>query len=211
MPQNFVNNSLNKLKQGVDPLEVLNEYTANLIENLMGAERNLHLKSNKDDKANGYYKRLIPFNNEILEIDVPRDRDSDFRPQILPDPYKRDFDNHYDSIINALIRNGYSKNSLATTLNTFNLSYSEAQISDLVEDVYQNSQSHFESSIPTTSLLSMSMVIMSISKMTKANLSNLLYTVLSLLILTAKKMLSLFGLLMVLKILTNGKSFSPLL
>jgi transposase-like protein len=55
----------------------------------MNQERNFFLENNKDNKADGYYERSLNTDSFKLNINVPRDRKGKFRPQILPDPYKR--------------------------------------------------------------------------------------------------------------------------
>ncbi len=55
----------------------------------MNQERNFFLENDDDNKANGYYERSLNTGSFKLNINVPRDRKGRFRPQILPDPYKR--------------------------------------------------------------------------------------------------------------------------
>lgn len=54
-------------------------------ETLMKVERDIYLDSenNKDNKANGYYKRFAQAMTKYLEIKVPRDRLSNFKPVFL--------------------------------------------------------------------------------------------------------------------------------
>ena len=61
-----------------------------VINQLMRAERSLHLENDPQDKANGYYPRDLGSATGTLHLQVPRDRYGDFRPQILPEPYQRD-------------------------------------------------------------------------------------------------------------------------
>jgi Transposase and inactivated derivatives len=60
-----------------------------VVELIMNQERNFFLENDDDNKANGYYERSLNTGSFKLNINVPRDRKGRFRPQILPDPYKR--------------------------------------------------------------------------------------------------------------------------
>ena len=56
---------------------------------------------NTSNRRNGSYnKTVIDANGEKLDIDVPRDRDSEYEPQIVPKGIRRlkDFDNHVISL-----------------------------------------------------------------------------------------------------------------
>jgi transposase-like protein len=53
----------------------------------MKQERNFFLENDNNNKANGYYERSLNTGSFKLNINVSRD--SKFRPQILPDHYKR--------------------------------------------------------------------------------------------------------------------------
>ena len=58
---------------------------------LMQAERKVHLEQNPQDKGNGSFTRKLGTSLGALALEVPRDRDGDFRPAILPAPYQRDY------------------------------------------------------------------------------------------------------------------------
>lgn len=94
---------------------------------LMQAERNLHLEQQTSDKANGYYSRKLGTPMGTLQLDVPRDRDGDFRPAILPEAYQRDCEERED-LLQSLLINGYSPNQIQASLNALNLHYNPQEI-----------------------------------------------------------------------------------
>ncbi len=82
-----------------------------VINMLMKAERDVHLKENINDKGNGYYERKLGTPVGILGLSVPRDRDGDFRPQVLPSRYKRDSEDRFKTL-QALFLSSYSPASI---------------------------------------------------------------------------------------------------
>ena len=77
----------------------------------MNQERNFFLENDDGNKAKGYCERSINTGSFKLNINVPRDRKGKFRPQILPDPYKRvNEDNEdYINLLMSLVSNGYCR------------------------------------------------------------------------------------------------------
>ena len=65
----------------------------------MKAERKIHLKENDNDKGNGYYDRKLGTPVGALDLPLPRDRDGDFRPQVLPDRFKRDSEDRFKRLL----------------------------------------------------------------------------------------------------------------
>lgn len=110
--------------------------TANILESilnmLMKGERTLHLKPNFSDKANGFYQRTLGTPVGKLNLEVPRDRDGDFRPQVLPQRYSRDTGDRFNTL-NALLTASYSPSSINETFNSLGLSYSNKELKELKE------------------------------------------------------------------------------
>ena len=79
-----------------------------VMELIMNQERNFFLENDEDNKANGYYERSLNTGSFKLNINVPRDRKGRFRPQILPDPYKRVNEDYIDLLM-SLVFNGYCR------------------------------------------------------------------------------------------------------
>nr|WP_281340616.1 transposase [Sulfurihydrogenibium sp. YO3AOP1] len=95
-----------------------------VVELVMNQERNFFLENDDDNKANGYYERSLNTGSFKLNINVPRDRKGKFRPQILPDPYKR-VDEDYIDLLMSLVSNGYSESKIDSTLKSLGLNYSK--------------------------------------------------------------------------------------
>jgi len=104
-----------ELLSQVNPSEILSkdgliaQLKKKLVERVMQSELDHELeytKHSKDPKKTGnrrngsYSKTVIDANGDKLDIDVPRDRDSDFEPRIVPKGIRRlkDFDNHVISL-----------------------------------------------------------------------------------------------------------------
>jgi len=56
---------------------------------LLRAERKIFLEKDQGNKGHGYGERDLVTGSLKLNLDVPRDRQSRFRPQVLPSPYQR--------------------------------------------------------------------------------------------------------------------------
>ena len=69
-----------------------------LLEEIMNKERDEYLLKSLEDKGNGSYKRSLNTSLGKLEIDVPRVRSNNFRPNILPDKYQR-YDESFEDLI----------------------------------------------------------------------------------------------------------------
>lgn len=105
-----------------------------LLERIMISERDIHLKKTDGDKGNGFYDRTLVTSIGKLELSVPRTRNSNFRPSILPEPYKR-ADQSYIDLLMSLVINGYSESSLLTTLKSLNLPYSQEEIDKIKDEL----------------------------------------------------------------------------
>jgi transposase-like protein len=116
--------------------EVKDFSTASILENLlnmiMKGERSIHLKNNIADKGNGFYQRTLGTPVGKLNLEVPRDRDGDFRPQVLPDRYSRDTQDRLNTL-KALLTASYSPSAINEAFNSLGLSYSTKELSDLKE------------------------------------------------------------------------------
>jgi len=107
-------------------LEVVSRFS-NLF---MDIERAIFLRNSdpaSDNKANGYYERNLACSLGNLNLKVPRDRLGDFRPFILPPPYKRATDDMEDVLLN-LVLSSYSPNKMKSFLNSLNLPYSKEEV-----------------------------------------------------------------------------------
>ena len=106
---------------------------------LMKAERDLHIAEQPEDKGNGYYERSLGTPMGTLSLAVPRDRDGDFRPQILPQPHMRDIEERAE-MLQALFGVSYSPASIGSVLHSLGMHYSPEQLEGLKKyyiDEYQ--------------------------------------------------------------------------
>lgn len=101
---------------------------------IMNAERKVYIKNNEEQKGNGYMERELGTPVGRLSLSVPRTRDSEFRPQILPDKYQRD---HSDklNLIKSLMLSSYSVNEIIRTLKDIGLHYSPNDMQILSGDI----------------------------------------------------------------------------
>ncbi len=106
--------------------EVLNQ--------IMKTERDIYLKDSPGNKANGYYPRRLTEGSFCLDLSVPRDRQSSFRPFILPQPYQR-VGSSYTELLYSLVVNGYSPSQLQRTLSELGLPYTEDEIKKITEEL----------------------------------------------------------------------------
>ena len=69
-------------------------------------------------KGNGYYDRKLGTPVGAIDLLVPRDRDGDFRPQVLPDPFIRDSEDRFNRL-QALFLSSYSPNNINSIFKGF--------------------------------------------------------------------------------------------
>ena len=74
-----------------------------------------------------------------IPLSVPRDRNGNFRPQILPPPYKR-ADESYTDLLQSALLSFYSPQQLRQLLSSLNLGYSEQEVKKLQEQILKEFQ-----------------------------------------------------------------------
>jgi len=111
----------------------LKELLEAMVNELMVSERKL-FNHKSSDVSNGFYPRNLQTAMGKLTLDVPRTRIYNFKPSLLPPPYKRT-DESYNQLLVALIQNGYSPNNLRNTLTQLNLNYSPKEIETITEEL----------------------------------------------------------------------------
>lgn len=119
----------------VDSREGIASVASELLNVLMDKERDIFLKEQVNNKANGYYDRDIACNLGNLNLSVPRDRNSNFRSAIMPDHWQRG-DSSYSDFVNNLILQSYSPNKIKSLLKSLNLPYSNEDIETIKEELY---------------------------------------------------------------------------
>ncbi|WPX09238.1 IS256 family transposase [Anaerocellum danielii] len=125
----------------------LKQLLEHLLNCIMLSERKIYLDKNQNDKGNGFYDRMLSTPVGNLELSVPRTRTSNFRPSVLPEPYKR-VDSSYTDLLMSLVANGYSESLLIQTLKSLNLPYSEEEITKIKNDLKNELQLFKQRELP---------------------------------------------------------------
>lgn len=129
--KNFMNSMEEFLHRGQYPsLTILMEGMLNY---LMQKEREIYLKSNPQEYANGNYKRSLVAHFGELHLKIPRIRVSNtFRPALLPARWRR-FNKDYEDFLLACLVNGYSKAKIEKLCQSLGIPYSEDALQILEE------------------------------------------------------------------------------
>jgi len=112
----------------------LKHFFEKMLNEIMRAERTIFLEKDQGNKGNGYYKRDLVTGSLKLNLDVPRDRQGKFRPQVLPSPYQR-VDEEYTDLLMSLVVNGYSESQIIRSLKELGLPYSEGELNRIREEL----------------------------------------------------------------------------
>lgn len=77
-----------ELAQGCQTQEDLagltKQFMKNMIESMLKAEIDEHIENNKGTSKNGYYSKTVKSDTGEIKLDIPRDRNSDYQPQLIP-------------------------------------------------------------------------------------------------------------------------------
>ena len=92
LPQAVVDELLKGCKTQDDLDKVLKQITKRLLNGMLDGEMTHHLGYGRHDRLvggsennrNGYSSKTISTDNGTVQLDIPRDRDSDFDPLIVP-------------------------------------------------------------------------------------------------------------------------------
>ena len=108
-----------------------------MISAAMEKERQIFLER-VEDSANGYYSRMLQSAIGRLHLLVPRVRNnaSDFRPYLLPPPYKR-VGREYEEVLAALLVNGYSQAEMQRALHKLDLPYSREVVDQITQAIQE--------------------------------------------------------------------------
>lgn len=87
-------------------IEELSKYFKQMIEEIMIKEREKYLEENESTRGNGYYKRRPKTILGDMELEIPRTRDGNFKPSIIPERKRITF--VLDDILQALFYAGLS-------------------------------------------------------------------------------------------------------
>ncbi len=113
---------------------------SDLLNRAFVAERSVYLSSNGGgNKANSYSLRNVNFGTSSIPISVPRDRNGDFYPSILP-KYGRNIGENYADILEGIILNSKSFRSISDTVSALGLPYSKDQVEVVLNDLFDESK-----------------------------------------------------------------------
>ena len=71
-------------KSGEDLSNLTKKFMKNMIESMLQAELEEHIETNSETCKNGSYKKTVRSDAGELELNIPRDRNSDYKPQLIP-------------------------------------------------------------------------------------------------------------------------------
>ena len=147
------NNQINEaidlmLESGVDLKTVLDkdglikQFTKRVLEKAMSAEIEDHLGYDKYSRKsqevsnyrNGKYNKTISTDNGVITLDVPRDRESSYEPQIVPK--KKSRIHGFDSKILSMYSKGLSCNDIKEQVkDLYDVDISESLVSKITDKV----------------------------------------------------------------------------
>lgn len=125
-----------------DMQNALKDIFGPMFESMLKGEMNRHLgyeSNNKDEKKttnrrNGYGKKVIKTSSGEVNIQVPRDRDGTFEPQLVP-KRKKDVSAIEDKVLSMYAR-GMSQRDISSTIeDIYGFSVSHEMISDMTDQV----------------------------------------------------------------------------
>jgi len=114
---------------GASPVNTLFE---RFLEFVMKAERDEFVNSDPDNKANGYTSRSLQTGSLNLHPSVARDRNGEFRSELLPPRWQRQ-DQSADELLMALVQSGYSHSKVRKVLRKLGLSYNKQKMQNIKE------------------------------------------------------------------------------
>ncbi len=125
-----------------DMQNALKDIFGPMFESMLKGEMNHHLGYDSNDKGekstdnrrNGYGKKTLHTSAGEVEIDVPRDRDGSFEPQIIP-KRKKDVSEIENKVI-AMYARGMSQRDISSTIeDIYGFSVSHEMVSDITDTV----------------------------------------------------------------------------
>ena len=100
-------------KTAFDPNGLLDDLKKALAERVLNAEMDHHLAGEEpDNRRNGYGRKTVVTDTGLIELEVPRDRQASFDPQLIA-KYQRRFPGFDDKIISMYARGMSTRRSSA--------------------------------------------------------------------------------------------------
>ncbi|MSP33823.1 MAG: hypothetical protein EXR06_02835, partial [Rickettsiales bacterium] len=105
-------------------------------------DREFYLEENLSDKANGFASaRNVNFGISQIPIAVPRARNGNFYPHLLP-KYSRNIGDAHGSLLESVILNCKSFKSIANTFRSLDLPYSPAQTEIILDEIFAEAKKY---------------------------------------------------------------------
>ena len=105
-------------------------------------DREFYLEENTSDKANGFaFARNVNFGINQIPISVPRARNGNFYPHLLP-KYSRNIGDAHASLLESIILNCKSFKSIANTFRSLDLPYSPAQTEIILDELFAEAKKY---------------------------------------------------------------------
>jgi transposase-like protein len=67
-----------------DLTKISQQFMKNMIENMLKAEIEEHIETNSNTSKNGYYEKTVRSDAGEITLNIPRDRKSEYKPQLVP-------------------------------------------------------------------------------------------------------------------------------
>lgn len=125
-----------------DMQDALKDIFGPMFETMLKGEMNHHLgyesndkrEKETDNRRNGYGKKTVKTSSGTLDIDVPRDRDASFNPELIP-KRKTDVSAIENKVISMYARGMSQRDISATIEDIYGFSVSHEMISDITDQV----------------------------------------------------------------------------
>jgi transposase-like protein len=117
-----------------DVSNVMSEMMKKIINEMLKAELEDHLESNPNTSKNGSYSKKVRSDEGKIEIEVPRDRKSDYKPQLIP---KGTYTiNGLDEKIISMYARGMSQRDIEKTIQEmYGIEVSDSLISKITDKI----------------------------------------------------------------------------
>ena len=113
-------------------VEQLSKYFKEMMQEIMLKEREAYLKDHIETRGNGYYKRIPKTIFGDMDLEIPRTRDGNFKPSIIPERKRVTF--MLDDVVRALFFAGLSARKTGDVIkNLVGISVSASFVSSNLE------------------------------------------------------------------------------
>ena len=121
-------------KNQEDLSNLTKSFMKNMIENILKSELEEHLENSPDNTKNGYYKKSVRSDSGKLELEIPRDRSSDYSPELIPKG-KRTISGIDDKIISLYARGMSLRDIEKQVKEMYDVEMSDSLISRIIDKI----------------------------------------------------------------------------